>query len=364
MARVRSAKQWQHPKAPIRMIAMRSKRMVRQQLREALSHLDDVFDKKLAIELIRHGQHRAVVKVIDWNHFREILKAPFDRIAEVYFAGAKLGVKKINGAFARSRRRVRFAKVANRSEAVAALFDAAPHLWKAVGDRFNFDRFDDKVMENLRAEQDALIREIEATARDTIEKTIMRGMNAGLTPDEVIEEVRTVIGLTDRQATAVLNYRDMIENLDRGALKRMLRDDQYDAALARSIEEGIELDAAAVSEMVDAYAENYLTYRAETIARTETTRAANSGLEDAYAQAIDRGALPEEAVRKFWQIALDEKTCAICLSIPDLNPDGVPIGEDFDSEDGPQSTPPDPHPSCRCSIDVITDLNLIPDEEN
>lgn len=345
MARIRPASHWQHPRSPVRRLAEAGRRVVKKQIAEALRHLASEFDRKKAADLIKHGRpHSVVNETIDWKHFREIVKSPLNKIADVYEAGARLGVRKINGAFHGGRRRV--------------------HFGKAVGDRFNFDRLDPKVLDNLRAEQDALIKEIEVGARDTIEQTITIGLQEGLSPEEISESIRSVIGLTDQQARAVLNYRDMINDLDSGALRRMLRDEQYDAAFRDAIANDVELDVQIVNDMVDAYAENYLTYRAETIGRTESTRAANSGLEDAYSQAIDRGALPAEAVKKFWQIALDEKTCPICLSIPDLNPDGVPIGEDFDSEDGPQSTPPDPHPSCRCSIDVITDLNLIPDEDN
>ncbi len=118
--------------------------------------------------------------------------------------------------------------------------------------------------------------------------------------------------------------------------------------------------------MIDAavtnYIENYLDYRAATIAQTESVRASNAGLQDAYRQAIARGALPSDAVTQHWKVALDERTCPVCRSIPDLNPDGIRIEQPFISIGGPFTVPPDPHPNCRCSLEIVTDLAKVPDD--
>jgi hypothetical protein len=233
---------------------------------------------------------------------------------------------------------------------------------KAVTDAFTFDRFDDATQQWLREQQDELIAELEDSVRDTIEQVIASGVRDGLSAEDMAADIRDTIGLTDRQAQAVMNYRSMLEDLDPDALDRQLRAAGFDEMLQDAIDNDIPLDEAAVNTMVDAYESNYLDYRADTIAQTESVRMANAGLQDAYEQAIDRGALPAEAVRQYWQIALDEKTCPICESIPDNNPDGVAMGEDFDSDDGPQDQPP-VHPSCRCSIEIVTDLDQVPDEE-
>ena len=39
------------------------------------------------------------------------------------------------------------------------------------------------------------------------------------------------------------------------------------------------------------------------------------------------------------------------------------MDEDFDSDDGPMSDPPDPHPNCMCSIDYVTDISQIPEDD-
>ncbi len=152
----------------------------------------------------------------------------------------------------------------------------------------------------------------------------------------------------------------MLENLDPGALDRQLRNVLEDDVIQQAIDDQTDLAAAYIDKMTGDYVDNYLDYRAETIAVTETSRAVNSGLQDAYSQAIERGVFPSEAVRQFWTIEPD--ACEICQSIPDMNPDGVAMDEAFDSIDGPQDAPPDPHPRCRCELEIITDLDQLPDD--
>jgi hypothetical protein len=233
---------------------------------------------------------------------------------------------------------------------------------KDIGDRFTFDLYDEKTQARLRQAQDDLIQQIEDTSRDTIEQIIISGAQDGLGPDEIVGDIRDMIGLTDRQAQAVLNYESMLRDLDPDALVRRLRNGLYDDQLQEAIDNDDDLSEAAIVAMTGDYLDNFLDYRAEMIAQTEATRAASAGLQDAYAQAIDRGVFPSDAVRQFWQIAGDEKTCEICQSCADMNEDGVAIDEPFDSIDGPQDAPPDPHPSCRCSLEIVTDLDQVPEE--
>jgi hypothetical protein len=238
-----------------------------------------------------------------------------------------------------------------------ALFD------KAVSDRFSFDRFNEETQRWLRYQQDELIQGLEEDIRDTIEMVVMRGVREGLDAEQIADDIRDVMTLTDTQAQAVLNYRSMLEELDPEALSRQLRNGDYDEALMDAIESGTPLDEAMIDEMTTEYADNYLDYRAATIAETESVRMANEGLQDAYEQAIARGALPDDAVRQFWQLDLDEKTCDICLSIIDNQPDeGIGMDDTWDSDDGAIDSPP-VHPNCRCSVEVVTDLDKVPDEE-
>lgn len=233
---------------------------------------------------------------------------------------------------------------------------------KAVGDGFDFDLLDDETQEALREIQDELIAELDQGARDTIESVITRGVNAGDSADDIAANLRDTITLTERQAQAVANYRNLLEDLNQGALDRELRNKDFDDLVQDAIDSGEFLSDSDIEAMVEDYASNYLDYRADTIAKTESLRAANAGLRDSYRQAAARGVFPEEAVTRQWQIATDERVCPICQSIADNNPDGVGLNADFESDDGPVDDPP-VHPSCRCTVDYITNLDMLPEDE-
>lgn len=133
-------------------------------------------------------------------------------------------------------------------------------------------------------------------------------------------------------------------------------DEVLDAIGAGEVERVAGLTSEEVDDLVDAYAENYLDYRAGTIAGTESLRASNIGLRDSYRQAADRGVFDADAVTRHWQIAQDEKVCPVCRSIVENNPDGVGLEEDFQSDDGPIDDAP-VHTSCRCTVEYVTDLD-------
>lgn len=232
---------------------------------------------------------------------------------------------------------------------------------KDIGDVFNFDALSPEIQQYLRNQQDEMIAQLESDTLDAISLIVNDGVINGLAPEEIATDIRDMISLTDRQAQAVLNFRSALEDLDPQSLARQLRNVDYDQLIVDAIANQTDLADSVIDNMVDDYIDNTLDYRADMIADTEATRAANAGLHDAYSQAIDRGVLDDNAVRRYWQVALDEKTCEVCLSIPDQNEEGVGVDEDFDSFDGPMTDPPDPHPNCRCSVDYVTDLTQVPD---
>ncbi len=360
--KIRPARHYQRRDDAVRAIADHGRRVVRKPLKEAMRHLSDLVDEAKVVYLIKIGFVSRVADSIDWAHYREVLKAPFDKIALVREAAQALGVRKINGSFASKQRAVRFRKMDIAPGQFEQWASNVVPIDKDIGGRFNFNRFDQATQDKIRQAQDDLIKELEQTARDNIDAIILAGVQSGLSVEEMAADIREMISLTDTQSAAVMNFRRMLENLDSGSLQRQLRNDTFDAEVRDAIESGEQLAQDRVDQMVNDYIENYLDYRAATIAQTESTRASSAGLQDAYNQAIDRGALPTEAVRQFWQLA--DTPCPVCESIPDMNPDGVAMDEDFDSLDGPMTAPPDPHPACQCSIEVVTNLDLVPDEES
>jgi hypothetical protein len=312
-----------------RSMAERAQRALAADIRDALEHLRAQLPGRREIaDHIRHGRRQAIEHIVDDKMFAHVLKGPFDRLGMIFDNAGRLGASQITARFRAAGKPIRVAKA--RVDLAAA---------------FNFDRFDEDTQDLIRQYQDELIQQLTDDVRDTIEAAVTRGVQAGDDASAIAEEIRDSIGLTERQAAAVANFRQMLEDLDPNALSRQLRDPTYDSMVEDAIDSGEFMASDRIDEMVRAYYERYLDYRADTIARTESLRAGNLGLHEAYSQAVKSGALPDGAVTRQWQLALDERTCEICLSIPDQNPDGVGVDEAFDSIDGPVDDAP-VHPSC------------------
>jgi hypothetical protein len=134
-------------------------------------------------------------------------------------------------------------------------------------------------------------------------------------------QIRPLIGLTDRQAIAVLNYRASLEGSG-------IRADRIDALVGR-------------------YARKKLTERAEMIARTETMAASNAGQDALWMQMRDAGLLNPAALRK-WIVTDDDRLCPRCMAmVNQLVALDRPFG---DPSTGATLRWPPLHPRCRCTV--------------
>jgi hypothetical protein len=254
---------------------------------------------------------------------------------------------------------------------------------RITGATFAFNQLNPRLIDWLQTYSLGLIRQINEGTKEGIRQYLVAGMTEGRNPRDVAREVRTVIGLTDRQAQAVKNFRKELQtfHLKRGAggwnlggkiarapggaqvmaldddgmpkdgiLERRLRDFRFDGQLKTAMASGKPLTPAQIDKMVDAYARKYLKHRSENIARTEALRTTNFGVQDSWRQAIETGVVPEQNVRRQWVLSKDERTCQLCSPIPKMNPKlGVPFGQPFSTPKGGQFLPP-MHPSCRCTV--------------
>lgn len=220
-----------------------------------------------------------------------------------------------------------------------------------VGLTVAFDLLNPRAITFLNTYTFNLIREISSSTTEGIRQVLLTAFAQGGHPYEQARAIRNMIGLTSSQARAVGNFYTMLSGADselKRALTRKLRDRRFDGTIRRAIEDSAFLDAKRVQEMTRRYYERYLKFRAETIARTETLRASNSGQQEAWAQAADQGLLDRKITRRHWLVAGDERTCEHCLSVANMNADGVPLNKDFQTPAGPVMQPP-LHPRCRCT---------------
>ena len=168
-----------------------------------------------------------------------------------------------------------------------------------------------------------------------------------------------LIGLTSRQEQWQRNYLSELSSDDpkilRRALSRGLRDKRYDAAIKRAIRDGKPLDAATRNKLITTYRNRSLRYRGETIARTETLEALNTGNREAYQQAVDSGSIRAEAVKRFVRTAGDERVRHEHALIPAMNTDGVGLNNYFATPDGPYINAPF-GVQCRCYVETRVDF--------
>lgn len=194
-----------------------------------------------------------------------------------------------------------------------------------------------------------LVRQVSDDTRAGVRQVVLDAFRFGGHPREQARLIRQMIGLTDKQAQAVDNFRVLLETGDREALTRALRDRRFDPTLDNALGQAAErqLTAEQIDRMVGRYRERMLASRAENIARTETLRAANAAQETAWEQAAQQGLLNRATLRRQWLVTPDDRLCIWCAAVPEMNVGGVPMGGMFRTPLGPIAYPP-LHPQCRC----------------
>lgn len=163
-----------------------------------------------------------------------------------------------------------------------------------------------------------LVVQVSEETRRTLRASLARALARGAHPREAAREVKALVGLTDRLAGAVRRQR---------------------ASLIAGGATEAEADRRAA-----AYADRLRAWRADNIARTEAFRAVNEGRRGLWDELVARGDVRGGEVVREWLSARDERVDDVCheLDGEQASLDGAFPGGYFE--------PPDPHPSCRCTI--------------
>ena len=228
--------------------------------------------------------------------------------------------------------------IASFKSAVAAAYqagaqNAANELPSRIKLNTAFDLLNPRSIEFIQNYSFHLIQQITEESRASIRQALLRAFQEGGHPFQQARWIRDSIGLTTRQEKAVANYRRMLEGTSpHHSLTRALRDRRYDASVRAG-----RLDQDRIDRMVSRYRERYVQYRAQTIARTETVRAANRGQREIWKQAQEQGELDPDEYERVWIVSGDKDTCDDCDAL-----DGETVGLD---EEFPDGDPP-LHPDC------------------
>ena len=200
----------------------------------------------------------------------------------------------------------------------------ADSLSRSLGTSIRFDITNTLAVQVAREAAAALVTNVTTETRNALRAIVRRAFEDGLTSRDTSALIRPLIGLTERQAVAVLNYRASL--LD-------------------------QLPVARVNQLADAYAAKLLRQRAAVIARTEIMAAANEGQAALWQQAVERKLLPHDQKRR-WIVTPDDRLCPICRS---MRNQVRGLSEPFVVPDaGATVMVPPLHPQCRC-VTVLVD---------
>lgn len=195
---------------------------------------------------------------------------------------------------------------------------------------------DKQVQSSVRQRMRSYMRDLLGPQKRDITRAIQQGITRNLSVPEVAAQIRNKIGLTERQSLAVEN--------------------SYNSAL----DKGFSKEYA--EELSDAQSERLLSYRAETIAVTETRTLSETIKQSEWLSLEGDGKLGAEPMVTWILGALDDKTCSRCIAVSNTQ---MPLGSPFTLEDGTECLPGFAHPRCRCYSMLTTDDDGdVPDKQD
>lgn len=185
----------------------------------------------------------------------------------------------------------------------------------------------------------------EGAALDALETSLLSSLTKQLEKTFTLGKVATIISPALRTNALKMDFKS--ENLHAKNWAKL-----HAAELVQGIKEttrdkireAIANHGAKAQETIEALLRDPV--RAESIARTESLRAANEGQLDAWDGAKKNGLLSENA-KRVWIATGDDLLCAICEPM-----DGVEelLDDPFILDDGEAITSPPAHPRCRCTV--------------
>jgi hypothetical protein len=180
-----------------------------------------------------------------------------------------------------------------------------------------FDRTNPQAVHAARQRAARLVTAVSSETRAGVRAAVEKAFREGLTSRQLASHLRSMIGLTERDARAVERLRAQLR--------------------ARGASE------VAVERQTARYSAKLLRERARTIARTEVIGAQSAGQDELWRQAEEKGLLTGEELREWLP---NPDACQICAA---MRGQRVRRGEMFTTGDGRQVPHPPAHPRCRCS---------------
>lgn len=189
--------------------------------------------------------------------------------------------------------------------------------------RFAFDLDNPHATAWAKANTATRVTEVTDATKQAIRDVVGSAFEQQTTAKVAAQQIRPLIGLTSRDAQSVRNAAERLRA--GGATERQI---------------------TKVSEQTSG---RLLRRRADNISRTETASAAMAGTQAAWRTGKDAGIVDSRAQRK-WIAGETERTCPVCGALDDKI---VGLEEAWQSPIGEIFQPP-AHPSCRCTMILVT----------
>jgi hypothetical protein len=164
-----------------------------------------------------------------------------------------------------------------------------------------------------------LVTLVSDESRQAIRTIVGAAIETGISPRDTARLIRTVVGLNERQALAVMHFRAKLHAS--GASSDLLE------------------------KSANRYAQQLLRQRALTIAQTELNDALVKGQQLLWQSAQAQGKLPRTLEQR-WIVTPDDRLCEYCQA---MDGQRSPVGVAFQTPLGPRTGPP-MHPKCRCAL--------------
>lgn len=235
--------------------------------------------------------------------------------------------------------------------------DATARFLREHGLTVDYDPSQPPATAWVRNERVRIIANLSQDQRTAVQRVVSDGIARGINPRAMAREIKQHIGLTPLQTSHVLSYRRLLQNGSIDALDRELRSRTFDRTVASMFNRGGALTGEQIERMVAAYANNYLTYRAEVIARTESLRAVHAGIAEMYRQSVVSGDLEPEQIVRVWNAASDSRVRSSHREMdgqergfeePFLSGDGNPL-----MYPGDVDAPIEDTVQCRCVVSTV-----------
>ena len=207
----------------------------------------------------------------------------------------------------------------------------------------SFDVLNPRMIDAVRTLETRVITTLDESVRETARAFVENGLRDGVNPRTVARQLRSVIGLAPNQLLAVENFEKALrgENPNASPTDYLLRDRRFDRTIAKG-----NLTEAQIEKMVAAYRKRLIAFNAETNARTAALDAQKLAQRLSVEDAIAKGILSRDRMRKTWVGVLDDRERETHRAM-----EAVTVGFDqpFVLPDGKvQQIPGDNEFNCRC----------------